>query len=202
MTDYIPNADSEKVEWFTNLKTKIVVLGPTMGLTAAKIDEIVAHCEAIITAIQEVNKQKIMQKAAVSHKKSTLISKGTALRVLINQIKKSDGYTKAKGIDLEVIGSSKKPDNNEFMPKIIPVVLPAGVQIKFKKKGVEGINIYAYKHGDNDFQLLSRATRSPFLHKLVLQDLGQPEKWRYKAYGVIADEEIGKASNITEVVFG
>ena len=122
--------------------------------------------------------------------------------MLINQIKKSDGYSKAKGVELDVIGRSKKPDNKEFMPKFIALVVPAGVQIKFKKKGVEGINIYACKQGETNFHLLSRATRSPFLHKLVLQDLGQPEKWRYKAYGVIADAEIGKASNIIEVVFG
>lgn len=202
MIDYIPNADSEKVLWFTNFKTKAVSLGAGIGLTTDKVDEIVTHCDAIITAIQEVEKQKIMQKAAVIHKKSTLISKGPALRVLIKQIKNADGYTKAKGIELDVIGGSKKADDQEFMPKINPLVVHAGVQIKFKKKGVEGINIYASKQGETDFQLISRATRSPFLHKLVLQNPGQPEKWLYKAYGVVADVEIGKASNITEVVFG
>ena len=76
------------------------------------------------------------------------------------------------------------------------------VRIKFKKLGVDGINLYHRKKGTTSWLFLARATKNPFDDQIVLATAGQPEHWEYRAFGVIDDAEIGQPSDIVEMVYG
>jgi hypothetical protein len=68
--------------------------------------------------------------------------------------------------------------------------------------GVDGVNIYRRKRGEVIWQLVTRSTRSPYEHRIQLENPAQPEHWEYRAFGVIKDVEIGQPSDIVEVIFG
>jgi hypothetical protein len=201
MVDFIPNADADKLVWLENLKSKVISNGGTFGLSDSKIDEVVQQCDQISAAILAAESKKTEQKAAVAHKKSVLKTNNAFLRSVINQIKTSDGYNLGVGKSLSIVGGRKQADKTSYTPKINLYISGGEVKIKFFKKGVDGINIYASKNGSSEFKLLSRATRSPFCHQIKLESEGQPEVWNYKAIGVIADHEIGQESAIAEIVF-
>ena len=58
MPDYIPPADDAKIVWLTNLKTKIGGYAAALGITAARVAQIVAWCDDLIDAINAVAQAK------------------------------------------------------------------------------------------------------------------------------------------------
>jgi hypothetical protein len=75
------------------------------------------------------------------------------------------------------------------------------ITIRFAKKGVDSINIYQRKKGDDSFRLLARATKSPFKYQPTFDAAGTPVHFEFFAFGVIKDEEIGLPSNLVSFLF-
>lgn len=199
---FFPKAESLLVIWATNYQEKITTHATALGLTPAEVAAEIALCQSIIDAINAANTQKNLYKAALETRDNTIASQGGELRLEIARHKVASGYTEAIGQDLGIIGTASEFDPTTYKPVIVGELSGGNVRIRFKKVGVDGINIYRRQKGTSTFTFLSRATKSPFEHQLVLSEPNKPEHWEYRAFGVIDDVEIGIASDIVEIVFG
>ncbi len=199
---FFPQAESLLVVWATNYQEKIATHATTLGLSPAEVAQEQVLCQTIIDAINAVNNQKNIYKASLETRDNAISVQGGELRIDIARHKVNPAYTVSIGQDLGIISTSDEFNAATYKPIIIGELFGGNVRIRFKKMGVDGINIYRREKGTSTFTILSRATRSPFEHHPTLSVPNKPEHWEYRAYGVIADVEIGLASDIVEVVFG
>lgn len=199
---FFPRAESFLVVWATNYQEKIAVHATALGLSPTEVAAEVAFCQAIIDSINAANNQKNLYKAALETRDTTISFQGGELRLGIARHKMASGYTEAIGQDLGIVGSAGEFDAANYKPEINAELFGGNVRIRFRKMGVDGINIYKRQKGTSTFTFLSRATKSPFEYRPVLSESNKPEHWEYRAFGVINDVEIGIASDIVEIVFG
>ena len=75
------------------------------------------------------------------------------------------------------------------------------VQVKFSKKGAEGINLYSRLQGETNWNKLSFFAHSPCIDARPLTVANQAENREYMCIGVIKDKEIGLQSDIVSVAY-
>jgi len=200
---YLPSANSDLLNWLNNYKTKIQIHGITFGYDAAKIAQLVAWCDDVITAIQQVEVKKNELKSAIDARKASNQTDLAALKADIARQKVNENFTSAIGQELGIVGHGAATfDAVNYKPVITVSITGGHVEIRFKKRGVDGLNLYHRKKGTANWDFLARTTKSPFIDVIVLAVPNQPEHWEYRAYGVKDDEEIGLPSDIVEAVFG
>lgn len=197
-TYYFPSNDNELSTWAVNLKTKIESLAPTLGLTPDQVSALNKYCDAILDKTSKITEQKKQMKALQEDKKLVLEREGGLLRNLINHIKTLPTYTPGMGQELGVVSSYYGINPEEYKPKISVELFTGYLRFKYTKNGVDAMNIYYRKKGTTDWIFISRTSKSPFDFHLATQV--EPEKWEIRALGVIDDKEIGKASDIIEVL--
>ena len=76
-----------------------------------------------------------------------------------------------------------------------------GIKVSFTKKGVDALAIYSRLRGTATWNQLAVDTTSPYDDTSALAVAGVPEAREYMARGVLADEEIGIASDIASITF-
>lgn len=146
--------------------------------------------------------QKDMLAKAIAVKKAQKAIFLAKARKSANRIKTHQNYTPAIGHDFSIITPTTTFDEKSYK-LFLTIKIAGGVaRIKYRKKGVDSVNIYRRKRGEVAWQLVSRSTRSPYEHRIQLENPAQPEHWEYRAFGVIKDVEIGQPSDIVEVIFG
>ena len=171
-------------------------------MTPEQVTTEINYCNTLIESITAVDNQKKALKAIVDVKKKAIEMQGGALRIEISRHKMASGYTESIGQDLGIVSVNIGFDTNTYKPKLNTEIFGGYIRIKYRKNGADGINIYHRKKGTVNWIFLTRTTKSPFDHRIVLATAGQPEHWEYRALGVINDSEIGIASDIVEIVFG
>lgn len=197
-----PAKDAALLIWATNYKDKIGLYATALGMTPAEEAEDLANCDEIIAAIVKANSQRTLLRGANDAKKIVYDTDGLRLRTAIARFKKAPLYTTAIGKELDVVGMEWEFNPNEYKPDLLLNTSGVEVQIRFKKRGVQGINIYKRKKGIEAWELLSRATKSPFEFRPALENVNRPEQWEFRAFGVIKDKEIGLTSDISEILIG
>ena len=205
MADFIPKDNNNLVTWATNLRTKIDIHGPTLGMTAAQITAFKAVLLGIINAAQAVMAAKTAFSSAVANLetvKQTDLAKTGPVRTAINQWKASGLLTAAMEQDIAVVGTGAVVAPPAYQAKINAEVRPGFVRITFKKLGVDGLNIYVRLTGQTIWRKLSFDSNSPYDDHTALAVAGTAEVREYRALGVIADEEVGQPSDIVSVTFG
>jgi hypothetical protein len=200
--DFIPSNEPGLVIWLTNYKTKIAIIGASIGLTAAEIATEQALCQGIIDAIN-LSESKERELIAANVAKNNLKKENiSSLRKSIDGHKKDGKLTDEQVQELKVKGTATTFDANAYKPVLSVAILAKQVNINFEKQGVQGINLYHRKKGSAGWLFLARATKSPYIDNIKLAAPTQPEHWEYQAYGVMDDKEIGQPSDIVEVVYG
>lgn len=200
--DYVPGNDAGKLSWTKNLEDKFAEHANVLGLSEA---ELLAHqqlCKAIRDAINyKVSAQATAKKAKVES--DTLVSDTIkALRKILQGLKTNAGYTEAIGVDMQVIGKESAIDLTAFKTTLTAKLFPGRVEIDFVKGDSEGVNVYTRFKGQPSWTKLSFDAYSPYVDTRPLAVANTPEYREYMAIGVVADTEIGQASDIIEVVFG
>jgi hypothetical protein len=198
---FFPKTDAALVVWASNYKEKINANATALGLSPEQVATEVGYCNNLIEAITAVNNQKKAFKAMVDSKNVAIETQGGALRVEISRHKMAVAYTEAIGQDLGIVSSHLGFDANVYKPKLVTESFAGYIRIKYRKNGVDGINIYHRKKGTSNWVFLARTTKSPFDDRIVPASTAQPEHWEYRAFGVIDDAEIGIASDIVEAVY-
>jgi len=203
MPDFIPPADPAKIIWLTNLKTKIAGYATALGITAARVTQIIAWCDDLITSINAAAQAKLdwlsASAAQVTQEKTSL----AGLRGEIALWKPQPGMNSATEADLKIVGTSTPFNPDTYKAVITSAEAFSGyVRLKFQKGGVHSVNFYWRLKGQTVWQFLSRDTNSPYDDHNPLAVAGVPEVREYIAFGVVNDVQIGQPSDIKNVTFG
>lgn len=201
-TPFFPTSDGALSLWCKNYKEKITVYSATLGMTAAEVDADVAFCEKMIDSIAAVENFKAQLAGSVKSKEQTVKNDGGNLKKSIAGHKTTPGYTQAIGEDLGIVGSSTEFNPNEYKAEIIVEHYGGKIKIRFLKLGADGINLYRRNKGETAWQLVTRATKSPYMYLPVLMQPNTPVHIEFRAFGVLNDVEIGSPSDINEILFG
>ena len=205
MADFIPRAEDKLVTWATNLRDRMDTQGPTLGMTAAQITAFKAILQGVINAAAALEAAKTAQAGAVANLKTvrdTDLSETGQVRTTIAAWKTSGLLTDAMAKDMGVVGTAVPFNPNTYKAAITGEAHAGFVRIKFKKLGVDGLNIYVRLKGQATWTKLSFDSNSPYDDHTELAVAGTPEVREYRAIGVLTDEEIGQPSDIVSVTFG
>ena len=126
---------------------------------------------------------------------------GAELRANIKKHKAADGYSTAIGSALDIIGESPDFNPDGFQPELNVEYYGGALKFRFTKKGVTSVNIYFRRQEEVSWQLLLRATNSPFRCQPFLESPNKPEHWEFRAFGLLNDVQIGQPSKIAEITF-
>ncbi|MEC4050997.1 hypothetical protein OX284_016295 [Flavobacterium sp. SUN046] len=199
--DYIPRSRSLLVTWLLNFKIKIVQRASELGLEADEVTALVAICDKIVNAINDVGIAKATYDSVVKNQDLVLEEGVTSLRGFIGRIKKIDEYTATMGEDLGILTSESSVDYSTYKPSLRGEAHPGYVLIKFSKKGVDGINLYGRNKGDSEWKRLNFYMFSPSVDSRPLAVAGHAENREYMCIGVVKDHEIGLQSDIISIAF-
>ena len=201
MRNFIPSSDAGLVRWTTNYKARLVLEAAALGLTPLEIASETALCNAIADVVGANFAAKTAYKSSLAAKKQVIDSNVGAIRSFIKDIKRKPGYTSSIGMAMGVVGNSGVFDETTYQSSLKVEIHPSYVNIKFVKKGVQGINLYRRRNGDQNWEKLGFYGHSPCRDNSPLAVAGQPESREYRCIGVIKDQEIGMQSNIASVAY-
>ena len=201
LTGFVPRREGDLKTWLVNLKLKIAEHGATLGLDPNEITDVQAACDNIVLAIDTAEQIEQDYRQQIENKNQV---KSAGLKVIRDTVKKGKahpGYTTAIGDDMGVVRPPNEFDADNFKPSFKAVVFPGKVELRFKKKGVDGLNFFARLKGETTWVKLAYDTHSPYLDNRPLQSPTAPEAREYMAIGVIKDEQVGLMSDIVSVTF-
>jgi hypothetical protein len=225
---YFPKDEKKQATWLKNFSTKLRnSYAGTFGISNAEADVFVEFadfyrfllaylessrnfCEALtsykntfkkaeyFTALPAVPQLNFTIPATIPSRQGMLahISK------MVARMKLHPNYNRGIGEDLGIEGSHHDFDKDKYTPKGNARSVGGNVELRFRKKGVDAMHVYAQDEATDKWILLGRQTKSPYRDKRPLAVAGKPEKRRYRLHGVMGDDEIGQLSNILEIDFG
>ena len=202
MPDFIPSADDAKIPWLTTVRDTIDTYSAALGLSAARVTQIKAWCDDLITQITATNTAKQAWLAVAATKATQETASLTGLRGEIKQWKANPARTDAMEAALKISGGGTAFNPDTFKAEITAEVISGHVRVKFKKGQTDGINLYSRLKGQSAWKFVSRDTNSPYDDYTALAVPGTPEVREYQAYGVLSDQQIGQPSDIVSVTFG
>lgn len=202
MPDYIPRNEGDQVLWLTNLKTKLPDQEGPLGLTPAKVTELIGLMDGIIGVFNAKTVARTAYDEAVANANTTRKANFAALREAVARWKTEPGYTDALGASLGLIASADNVDPDTLKPELTALVQNGHVTLRFRKYGADAVNLYKRKAGETAWTFLARDTNSPYDDFSLLTTPGVPENWEYRALAVLGDTEAGQPSDIVRVTFG
>lgn len=118
----------------------------------------------------------------------------------LQRITKLDNWNEDDGQTLGIRVFSEKPDLNTVKPKITGItILPAFVEIDWRKAGMDGVYVHGSYDG-NTFTQIGTDNRSPWEDRRPNQVLGEAETRWYKMQYMVADKPVGLFSDVVKVV--
>ena len=223
---YFPGSEPAQVPWCTNFRLKISTHGPTCGLTAGEVTDIIGDVDYYIfllnvwhPALQEDVKEGTRYKkiiadgsgatvplpAGTTFTPPTVRPPGVLNRLfnLVAKIKLAGGYTEAIGLDLGVIGAEDTAAHEfpEFTSKTEQGTTGQRVRLLFKKFGHLGVTIES-RRGTGPWEFLAIDTESPQLDERPLMVAGQPETREYRMRWYDKDGPNGDWSPVQKVTVG
>ena len=223
---YFPAGEPVQVPWCTNFRLKISTHGPTCGLTASEVTDIIADVDYYIfllsvwhPALQEDVKEGTRYKKIIADGSGatvplpvgttftppTVRPPGVLNRLfnLVAKIKLAGGYTEAIGQDLGVIGADDTAEHPfpEFTTKIVQGLAGQGVRLPFTKFGHKGVFIES-RRGNGPWEMLAIDLESPYLDERPLLVAGQAETREYRMRWYDADGPNGDWSPVQKATVG
>jgi hypothetical protein len=203
MPDYIPTKREDRRTWLQNLKAKAAAQVVAGGGTAAEATNLTTAADAILTVYDDTDSTQTTlagKKAIEADTESTQIS---SIRSILTTLKVLPNW-KSSGADAELqsSASSSEFDPGTYKPQFTVEVLGGLITLKFKKKGVDGVAIYARLSGTSGWTKLGTDTSSPYIDGRPLAVPGVPEMREYMMRGMIDDDEIGLESDVVCLTYG
>lgn len=202
MPDYLPRNEGDQILWLNNLKTKLPDQESALGLTPAKVAEIIALADGIIQVFNAKTVARTAYDEAVANADAVRRANFAALRSAVARWKTEPGYTDALGASLGLVATPENVDPDTLKPDLTVVLQSGHVQLRFRKYGADAVNLYKRKAGETTWKFLARDTNSPYDDFSLLTTPGVPENWEYRALAVLGDTEAGQPSDIVRVTFG
>jgi len=201
---YYPSNEPAEITWNTNYRNKIGTHGPTCGLTAGEITDIIADLDfyifllnvwhpALQTDVREGTTYKnlvamgtgatVPLPAGTTFTPPTVRPTGVLTRLFnqVARIKLAAGYTEAIGTDLGIIGAADTTEHPvpTFKLNVVQGATGQGVRITFTKFGHLGVYIES-RRGNGVWEFLAIDTETPQLDERPLLVAGQPETREYR----------------------
>jgi hypothetical protein len=218
---YLPGTDTGKMQWLNNFVAKLPNYKERLGITDETLKEYLQDAENYAYMIGGMEKFRKFTVQITAQK--NLLSNGTKnpnatggmppapptptlphplvanifgrVGKLVQSIKSSKNYDVPMGKDLGIIGEETAKSLTELKP-VLTYNLKAGrPNIKWKKKGMQGINIYADRGDGKGYQFVATDINPDYLDTHPLPPAGQAALWKYKAIYIDRDEEIGQMSD-------
>ena len=124
------------------------------------------------------------------------------MRATMARMRAHANWSPALAQSLGAVASTTASGSLEAYKPMIRAQTQAGrVEIKFRRRPVDGVNVYTRKRGEAAWRLLGRFTQSPCVDPTPAP-AGVPEVREYRVVGVVKDREIGQASDIVIVTMG
>jgi hypothetical protein len=205
VADFIPKDNDDFKTWATNLRDKLDTFGAAIGLTAAQITALKAVLQAGIDRANAITAARTALAGAVANMdtyRRTDLAESGLVRTTLRQVKASGLVTPAIAGEMDIVGTAPAFDEGAYKAAITAETRAGFVRISFKKRGVDGLNIYVRLKGQTTWKKLSFDSNSPYDDYTELAVAGTAEVREYRAIGVIDDLEIGQPSDIVSVTFG
>lgn len=199
--DFIPRKRADYRDWLLNLKTRIATIGPTLGLIAGDVTAVQATCTAQIARIDALTPAettlKGLQQTEADGRKLT----DTTLRERIGDWKHLTAWTSEIAADLHAAGSASDFDPNTFKPEFKVSLIAGEIRLDWKKKGADGVGIYARLAGQTGWTRIGTDTSSPYIDGRPLAQPAVAETREYMLRGMVKDDEIGVDSDVARIAW-
>jgi hypothetical protein len=225
----IPRTDTELALWLTNFSSSFEARAASLGFTEADVNAVKADAAMLNYIVGDlIPTYKSALQARTSFKNRMVTgpagaalaapsppSTGPApaavapgilprLRVLVQRIQLSPGYSETVGIELGVAGPEGGPSTPDGPPK--PTLKarstgPGTVQVDFSKERFDGVLIESRRAGENAWQSLGLDSYSPYLDERPPLEAGRPEARQYRARYLLRDQATGEWSDIVTATY-
>lgn len=199
--DFIPHNRGLYRAWLLNLHDRIAAAGATLALTAPQIAAVQATCTAQIARIDAITPAEVALQGLQEAEADGRTLTNSTLRELIGDWKRLTPWTNQIGADLQAVGTSTPFVPASFKPEF-KVGLNAGeIRLDWKKKGADGVAIYARLNGQTSWTRIGTDTSSPYIDGRPLAQPGAAESREYMLRGMVKDDEIGLDSDIGRIAW-
>ena len=193
MSDFVPTSDNDLLVWFDHF---LMLMSADKEIAAADLAALTAAKADFHTKIDHLNESAALSKQATADKNASRNNVVNLIRAEARRIKARASYSEGQGAHLGIIGIKDSYDLSTARPDLSGIDHTDGVvTLTFSKYNSDGVNIYTKRDNDADWELLVRATISPFIDVRPLLVPGKPELRYYCATYVLKDKEIGLYSN-------
>jgi hypothetical protein len=218
---YLPVDDLAKLAFLKNYATNLANFSAELGISAEVVAQTKADAVNFEAALNSVENFKKYSQSVTAYKNQlrngseTISASLPALPVLptftspvlgnifgrltmqVRNIKSNPKATDSILKDLGVFGAEAAAVDNNTVKPTIEVVLQAGKpNIIWKKSGHQGVHIYVDRGDGKGYGTMPYTDTKPdFLDEYPLPAAGQTAIWKYKAYYIEDDVEIGQESN-------
>lgn len=199
---FLPQSSTKLLVWLGSYKSKIAILGPGVGVSAAEITEQEDAAQRVMDAIQLVDTRV---KELDSARSALAVCKQTELKRIIQKsgvIKRHTSYNETIGSELGIIGTTQQIDLETARPALKLSVFPGSVEISFQLMGMRGITIYSRIKGTLGWERITHDYESPYVDTRPLAQTNTPEIREYMARFFNGREDIGRESDVAVCVYG
>jgi len=221
---YLPREDAELADWVDNFALKKEEHMAVFGFDVASVESTKKDAAAfgwavnVLAAIRSDSKQFTAYKdilrdgpdsgapeplptLSILTPPADLVRGDVFKRVSqdVTTIKNHANYTTSFGQDFDIIGAEDSFDPTTFKTILRLKNVPAGVEVKFVKKGLTGIMLYYRIQGSSEWIKVGLIVKRGYVHEAPLMEPGTPEVREYMARGVMDNDEVGPNSDIVEI---
>lgn len=200
--DFIPRPRGDYRDWLQNLSDKIATIGPTLGLAPADVTAVQTTCAAQIARIDAITPAETTLQGLQEAEADGRVQTDGTLREEIADWKRLDAWTNQIAADLKVLSSTAAFDPNTYKPEFKVSIVAGEIRLDWKKKGADGVAVYARLAGQTTWTRIATDTSSPYIDGRPLAQAGVPETREYMLRGLVKDEEIGLDSDIGRIAWG
>lgn len=200
--DFIPTRSGDRSIWLQSLGGKIDTVAKNLAMAPPFAKDMQGRCQTLISAYQANDAKRLEYQAQVSSTTALEEALLPEIRAALRLLKAQPGYTDDIGRSLGIVaapGSSALPAT--VRPTASAEARRGLVRIRFRKSGLDGVNVYGRRAGETAWRLLGRDNQSPFEDRAPLDKPGVPEVREYQLIGVQRDQEVGLASDTLTVTY-
>lgn len=198
---FVPRSHAERGPWAGNIREKIAIIGPTLGLDAAWVTRVETAAGNIQERVGTVEVRKRDLESAVAAKNQSMEDD---LLVILNAagiMKRHPDYREQLGSDLGIVGYSVAIDVNDLRPTLKLRAFEGKIEVSFNLQLMSSISIYSRIKGTMGWEKIGNDKASPFIDTRPLAVAHQPEIREYAARYFDGKEDVGQMSSIETVVF-
>ena len=225
---FLPVTDELRLTWFENFYLKLITLYVlTFGLTTAQTDALLADLKAMRYTNQLVEAVAAFALSCTAYRQSmnkglinvttpafpvfvppllppTAVQPGVYVRIrkLVKTLKANNNYDDVIGKELKTIGETIVVDYSTYKPSLKLTLNGLYLNLKYTKKGTDGIHLYSKRGADTEFTFLATISKASYIAIRANLIAGQPETRNYQAWYVVNDVVVGLISSVATMSVG